>query len=93
MLMRRAVHACSTPPLIAAAPPLEQSPVLRRGLPVDNGGLLKATASAKSNRSDQALLRTATIYRDRGDDADLLQVSHAQVQVSVMELHLQLSVQ
>ena len=83
MLMRPAVRACSTPRVVAdpPQPPLvEQNPVLRRGL-VDSGGLLKATTSAKSNRSDQALLRNA---RDRADDADLLQVSPA-TSVSVLE--------
>ena len=81
--MRLAVCACSTPRVVANPPLVEQNPVLRRGL-VDSGGLLKATTSAKSNRSDQTLLRNATLARDRVDDADLLQVTPA-TSVSVLE--------
>lgn len=77
MLMRQAVHACSTPRVASTSPPVAPNPtVLRRGVPVDNGGLLKAITSAKANRSDQAVSRTFT-SRDRSDssdDADLLQV-------------------
>ena len=76
--MRLAVCACSTPPVVANPPLVEPNPVLRRSLPVDSGGLLKATTSAKLNRSDQALLRNATFVRDGGDDADL-QVTPAQL--------------
>lgn len=73
MLVRQAVRACNTPCVTPTPPPpVGQSPVLRRGVAVDNGGLLKAITSAKSNRSDQAVTRTAN--RDRIDDADLLQV-------------------
>ena len=79
--MRLAVCACSTPRVVANPPLVERNPVLRRGHPADSGGLLKATTSAKSNRSDQALLRNATLVRDGGDDidADLLQVAPAQL--------------
>ena len=70
MLMRLAVCACSTPRVVANPPLVEQNPVLRRGHPADSGGLLKATTSAKSNRSDQVLLRNATHVRDGGDDID-----------------------
>lgn len=78
MLVRQAVRACNTPCVTPTPPPpVGQSPVLRRGVAVDNGGLLKAITSAKSNRSDQAVTRTAN--RDRIDDADLLQVLLAQL--------------
>ena len=79
MLIRRAICACSNPRVVAdPPPPVENTPVLRRDLPVDGGGLLKATKSAKSTRSNQALLRNATRARDGGDQADLLQVTPAQ---------------
>ena len=75
--MRQATRACSTPRIEANPPPVEQIPVLRRSLPVDSGGLLKATTSAKTSRNGQALLRSATVVRERADDADLLQVTPA----------------
>lgn len=76
--MRQALCACgATPRVDANLPPIEQIPVLRRSLPVDSGGLLKATTSAKTNRNDQALLRNATVSRERADDVDLLQVTPA----------------
>lgn len=72
--MRQAICACGTPRVDANPTPVEQTPVLRRSLPVDSGGLLKATTSAKTSRNDQALLRNATVSRERADDVDLLQV-------------------
>lgn len=75
--MRQAVHACSTPRAASTSPTVAPDPTVpRRGVPVDNGGLLKAITSAKANRSHQAVSRTF-INRDRSDssdDTDLLQV-------------------
>lgn len=75
--MRQALCACGATPHVDVNPPLpvEQTSVLRRSLPIDSGGLLKATTSAKTIRNDQALLRNATVSRERADDADLLQVT------------------
>ena len=77
LLMHQAIYACSDLP-VAKPPPaslaVERDFLLRRELPAEKGGLLKATASAKSSRSDQILSRSAANVRDRGDDADLLQV-------------------
>lgn len=81
--MRQAICACGTPRVDAN--PVEQTPVLRRSLPVDSGGLLKAITSAKTNRNDQALLRNATIVRERADD-DLLQVTPAPTVLVVQSL-------
>lgn len=78
LLMRPAVYACTGPPVAKspqASPAVEREFQLRRELPAEAGGLLKATASAKAIRSDQALVRSAADVRDSGDDADLLQVS------------------
>ena len=87
--MHQAVHACSTPRVASTSPPVAPNPtVLRRGVPVDNGGLLKAITSAKSNRSDQAVSRSFT-NRDRSDDDDLLQVLPcSSTAVSVKHLYL-----